>query len=61
MDKRRTQFLKRLLNLIGVLLMLALAFKVGPFGGRMTLFLGVACFVVGNALPKLFNPPEDKS
>ncbi|HIA02146.1 MAG TPA: hypothetical protein EYN66_09575 [Myxococcales bacterium] len=61
MTTQRVQFLKRLLNLMGILFILAMAFKVGPFGSKTAIFLGIACFIVGNALPKLLNPPEDKS
>lgn len=60
MTTKSTQFMKRLLNLMGILFILAMALKVGPFGTRTALFLGIACFIVGNALPKLLNPPEDK-
>jgi hypothetical protein len=48
MDKQTTTIAARVLGLLGVLFMLAMAFDVMP--RKYALFAGVACFVIAGSL-----------
>jgi hypothetical protein len=48
MDKQKTNTIARVLGLVGVLFMLAMAFDMMP--RNYALFAGVACFVVAGAM-----------
>ena len=46
----------RLLMLLGVLVMLGMAFKIGPLDANSMIFTGAALILVGVMLPKVFTP-----
>jgi hypothetical protein len=48
MDKQTTTIAARVLGLLGVLFMLAMAFDVMP--RKYALFAGIACFVIAGSL-----------
>ena len=48
MDKQKTNTIARVLGLVGVLFMLAMAFDMMP--RRYALFAGVACFVIAGSM-----------
>lgn len=48
MDKQKAHVAARVLGLVGVLFMLAMAFDVMP--GKYALFAGIACFVIAGSM-----------
>jgi hypothetical protein len=50
--------LSRLLKLVGILVMLAMAFKIGSLDTSTMVFIGAALIVAGSMLPKVFAPSD---
>ena len=52
-----TQVAAMILGTIGILFMMAMAFKILP--ANYAIFAGVACFIIAGAV-KRFSPPPDR-
>ncbi|MBN1527003.1 MAG: hypothetical protein JW919_05445 [Candidatus Omnitrophica bacterium] len=55
MDQKRVNNIAAVLNLIGILILLAAAFDIAPVADNVMIFVGIVCFIVGAFLRRLLK------
>ena len=61
MDRNTLRVASRLLIVAGTVCMLAMAFGVGPFESRTTMFAAIALILVGGLLPTVLGGSDSST